>query len=164
MDAAVKRILITGMSGTGKTTAIEHLQAHGFEAVETDVGGWCEWGVQPGDTESGWLWNETRMRDLLAAPRSGPLFVSGCVSNQGRFYPLFDRVVLFTAPTEVILERVKRRTNNPYGKTAADQQEILEYIDTVEPLLRRGADVELNTASLSAETITRRLIELTQSL
>lgn len=155
-------ILITGMSGTGKTTVLERLRARGFEVVDTDVGEWCEWAALPGEAQPGWLWREDRLRAFLALPRSGPLFVSGCVSNQGQFYPQFDQVVLFTAPTPVILERVRTRTTNPYGKTAAEQREILDAITTVEPLLRRGADVEFNTDDLSAEAIADQLATLTQ--
>ncbi|EYB68862.1 hypothetical protein DEIPH_ctg016orf0008 [Deinococcus phoenicis] len=71
-------------------------------------------------------------------------------------------MVLFVAPTPVILERVRTRTNNPYGKTAAEQREILDYIATVEPLLRRGADVEINTADLSARDVADQLVTLAQ--
>lgn len=158
----MNRLLITGLSGTGKTTVTERLRARGFEVVETDVDGWCEWSQLPSDTEPGWLWREDRMHDLLAAPRSGPLFVSGCVSNQSRFYPQFDRVVLLTAPAEVMLERVRTRTHNPYGQTAKQHQEVLRHIATVGPLLRRGADVEFDTATLSPADLTHRLIELAQ--
>jgi len=42
--------------------------------------------------------------------------VSGCVSNQGRFYDRFDAVVLLTAPDDVILERITMRTTNEFGK------------------------------------------------
>ena len=56
----------------------------------------------------------------------------------------FEHVVLLSAPLEVLLERVSRRTNNPYGKTPEQRAEIARYVDTVEPLLRRGATLELD--------------------
>ncbi len=37
----MKRVLLTGMSGTGKTSVIRALAARGFRAVDTDDG-WCE--------------------------------------------------------------------------------------------------------------------------
>jgi len=37
---------------------------------------------------------------------------------------------------------VIRRTN-PYGRTSDQHAEIAEYVRTVEPLLRRGATIEL---------------------
>jgi dephospho-CoA kinase len=35
----VKRVLITGMSGTGKSTVIAELAARGYNAADTDDGG-----------------------------------------------------------------------------------------------------------------------------
>lgn len=47
-SAAMRRILITGMSGTGKSTVIEHLGSMGFKAVDLDDGYWCEQTMVPG--------------------------------------------------------------------------------------------------------------------
>jgi shikimate kinase len=52
--------------------------------------------------------------------------------------------VLLSAPLDVLLERVARRTNNPYGGRPDQRAEISEYLETVEPLLRRGATLELD--------------------
>jgi adenylate kinase family enzyme len=75
----VARILITGMSGTGKSTLLAELHRRGHLTVNTDF-----------------------------------------------------------------LERVASRTNSPYGKTAEQQAEIAFYLETVEPLLRQGATIELD--------------------
>jgi len=72
------------------------------------------------------------------------VIVSGTVENQGRFYDRFEHVVLISAPIDVLIERVSRRTNNPYGRTAEQQAEIAQYVESVEPLLRRGAPLELD--------------------
>ena len=52
-----------------------------------------------------------------------------------------------SAPTPVIVERLATRTNNPYGKHPEDLARILGDIETVEPLLRRGASVEIDTSA-----------------
>ena len=39
----VKRVLLTGMSGTGKSTLIGELAAHGYKAVDLDADEWSEW-------------------------------------------------------------------------------------------------------------------------
>jgi hypothetical protein len=36
------------------------------------------------------------------------------------------------------------RTSNPYGSRPEEQREIAHYVETVEPLLRQGAGVELD--------------------
>jgi shikimate kinase len=129
----VAHILITGMSGTGKTTVLKELQRRGHRTVDTDYGGW----TMPDRT-----WDEPQMDALLASHET--VFVSGTVDNQGRFYGAFSEIVLLSAPLEVILERVRTRTTNPYGKTAEQQNEIRHYLETVEPLLRASAGVELD--------------------
>jgi shikimate kinase len=88
------------------------------------------------------MWDEQRMRQLLAS--NIDVIVSGTVANQGLFYGQFEHVVLLSAPLHVLLERVSTRRNNPYGKTPDQQAEIAQFVDTVEPLLRRGATLELD--------------------
>jgi shikimate kinase len=121
------------MSGVGKTTVLDELRRRGYLAVDTDYDGW----ELPDGT-----WDEPRMNDLLS--RHGDVIVSGTVDNQGRFYDRFHHVVLLSAPLNVLIERVTSRTNNPYGKTPQHRAEIAGYARTVEPLLRRGATIELD--------------------
>jgi adenylate kinase family enzyme len=138
----VRAILVTGMSGTGKSTALAELRRQGYEAVDTDYDGWSEWS----DADGGYVWNERRIEELLDRERTGPLYVSGTVSNQGRFYPRFDAVVLLSAPANVLLERLERRTTNAYGKRQHERELILEQVEEVEPLLRAGCTHELDAA------------------
>lgn len=152
------RVLITGMSGTGKTTAVGELTRRGHHAVETDTDDWSRW--DGGD----WVWREDRMAALLTAhERSGvPLFVSGTKTNQVAYYPgadgpSFTHVVLFTAPLDVMRERIERRTGNPYGKSPAEWAEIVGFTETVEPLLRRGADLVVDTRAPLEEVVARVL-------
>jgi len=46
----VKRVLLTGMSGTGKSSVMSLLRARGFKAVDTDYGGWTELVDVPADS------------------------------------------------------------------------------------------------------------------
>ncbi|HYZ75972.1 MAG TPA: AAA family ATPase [Gaiellaceae bacterium] len=143
------RVLVTGMSGTGKSTALSELAKRGFRVVDTDSPKWSEW--VPAERE--WLWREDRMAELLADEGERTLFVSGCMSNQTKFYDRFDAVVLLSAPAEVILDRVDRRTTNDYGKTPHERDLILTYLETVEPLLRARATHELDASRPVAEVV-----------
>ena len=152
----MRRILVTGMSGTGKSTALAELERRGFRVVDTDEPPWSEWS----DAEGGYVWREAPMIDLLAAPGEGPaLFVSGTVPNQGRFYPRFDAVVLLSAPPEVLLQRIESRTTNDYGKSPEDRALILQHITDVEPLLRATCTHEVDAAQTVA-VVVERLAEI----
>lgn len=117
------------MSGTGKSTALAELRKRGFEVVDTDEPGWTDWSGE----EGGYAWREDRIAALLACGRGTPLCVSGAVSNQGRFYPDFDAVVVLSAPADVLLERLQKRTSNDYGKSSVERALILEQLAQVEP-------------------------------
>ncbi|MGO4229990.1 AAA family ATPase [Arthrobacter sp. YAF34] len=129
----MSQVLITGMSGAGKTTVLRELSKRGYRTIDTDYDDW----VLPDGT-----WDEPRMSALLASDSS--LVVSGTVENQGRFYDRFAAVVLLSAPVEVLIERVSVRANNPYGNSEADKSVIRRYVLDVEPLLRNGATLELD--------------------
>ncbi len=131
---------MTGLSGTGKSTALVELEKRGFEVVDTDDGGWSEWSV----SEDGYVWDEQRMRDLLGREQGSTLYLSGTVSNQGRFYPRFDAIVLLSAPADVLLRRIATRTTNDYGKSSEDRDLILRHLAEVEPLLRATCTHEVD--------------------
>lgn len=57
--------------------------------------------------------------------------VSGTLENQGIFHDCFDHVVLLSASLRVLLERVRMRTTNPYGRSEIYQMEIWQYVETV---------------------------------
>lgn len=156
------KILVTGMSGTGKSTVLEILAAQGHRTVDTDTDEWCHWVTRP-DGSSDWIWREQAITDLLVGHRDGSLFVAGCKTNQGRFYPLFDHIVLLSAPAEVLLARIAARTGNPYGKRPAERAAILEHLAVVEPLLRATATVEID-ATAPLEHLVQRLAELGSAL
>ena len=146
----MSRVLVTGMSGTGKSSALAELGRRGYRVVDTDDPGWREYRefVEPSDELHGgeWLWVEERMTGLLDSDDGRTLFVQGCVRNQGKFYDRFDAVVLLSAPAEVILDRIARRTTNDYGKTSLEREMILDDLAKVEPLLRAGCSHELDAS------------------
>lgn len=144
----MKRILLTGMSGTGKSTVIGQLAARGYQAIDMDEPEWSEH-APDGD----WIWNEERIKNALAREDGDVLFVSGCATNQVRFYPQFDAIVLFSAPADVLIERLTTRTNNPYGKHPDELAEVLGYLETVEPRLRRSATHEIDTRAPLGEVV-----------
>lgn len=153
----MKTILITGMSGTGKSTVILDLQTLGHKAFDLDSDAfsiWVDAEEDPDDSDNevapgkDWVWHEQRVRELLSAHTQGtePLFVSGCASNMRKFYPDFDHIILLTAPASTIIQRLQTRQNNTYGRSAEELARVLSLQQTIEPLLRQKADLEIDTS------------------
>ena len=154
---------MTGMSGTGKSSAHAELGRRGYRVVDTGDPGWSQYRdyVEPTDElhRGEWLWVEDRMTELLDSDDGRSLFVEGCVRNQSKFYDHFDAVVLLSAPADVILGRVARRSTNDYGKTPLERAMILADLAEIEPLLRQGCTHELD-ASRSLEEVFADLIAI----
>jgi hypothetical protein len=79
----------------------------------------------------------------------------------GKLYSQFDHIVLLSAPADVIAARLASRTHNSYGKQPGEVARVLGLIDTVEPLLRRAADHEIDTSAPVEEVVATvlRLVE-----
>jgi dephospho-CoA kinase len=136
----VRRVLLTGIFGTGKSSVIGELRKLGFTAIDMDEPGWSVY-----DADGHQLWCEDRLEEVLAAVREHHLFVSGCAENQVRLYPRFDRIILMSAPRDAIRRRLAERTDNPYGKRPEELARVLQELDRVEPLLRKRATHEIDT-------------------
>jgi shikimate kinase len=151
----MKKILITGMSGTGKSTVVLDLQARGYKSIDLDSDAFSIWvnvepdpddpdnEVQPGKD---WVWDERRVHALLDTRDAQYLFVSGCASNMSKFYQKFDHIILLTAPASTIAGRLRTRGGLAYGHTPEEMARVLRLQQTIEPLLRRKADLEIDTS------------------
>jgi dephospho-CoA kinase len=136
----MRRILLTGMSGVGKSTVAARLNELGYKAVDTSYGGFSvvdEKGYQ--------RWDLDRIRQLLAEQDADVLFVVGTDERQGLLYPEFDDMILLSAPRDVVVERLAARTNNPFGKRPEELAKILSDLGTYEPMIRRSATHEIDT-------------------
>ena len=162
------RVLITGMSGTGKSTVTAELARQGHRAVDLDSPAYSELVPAPPGEITGvgggmdWVWNAEKVAALLDADSAEPLFLSGCSPNQGQFYPRLDRIILLTAPTGVIRDRLASRTTNGFGKDPAELERTLALIAEIEPLLRRSADLVIDT-SASLDEVVARVLEASRS-
>ncbi len=142
----MSRILVTGMSGTGKSSVLRLLGERGHRVVDTDTDEWSRWVTLP-DGSADWIWREDAIQALLTGHRNGHLFVAGCKTNQGRLYPLFDQVALLTAPADVMLARIAARDTNPYGKHPRERGLILQHLAEVEPRLRASATAVIDASA-----------------
>jgi shikimate kinase len=154
----VRRILITGTSGTGKSSVIERLAELGYPAIDADAPGYSMeievsqdelTGLGPGRD---WVWRETAIRSALDRP-DPILFLSGCSPNQGDFYPDLTHIIMLTAPPSLIRERLRTRTTNAFGQDPAELERALLLQTEIEPLLRRSATHVIDTSAPLDEVV-----------
>jgi shikimate kinase len=153
------KVLVTGMSGTGKSAALQMLGERGHRVVDTDTDEWSRWVTSP-EGSPDWIWREDVITALLTSHHHGHLFVAGCKTNQGKFYSQFDHIALLSAPADVLVARIASRTSNPYGKHPDEQAVVLRHLAEVEPLLRATATIEIDATAPLSEVV-RQLEDLT---
>ena len=150
-QAPAPHVLVTGMSGTGKSSVMRCLKDVGHHAVDIDEDGYLD---ESGDES---LWKEEPLRRLIEESE-GPLFLAGTAANQVSFYADLDHIVLLSAPAVVIRERIRSRTSNSFGKRPGELDRILADLAKVEPLLRAKCDLELDTSRLGVKDVTNALL------
>lgn len=147
----MRRVLLTGISGTGNSTVIERLAERGYMAIDADTSKYSEVVAVAEDELTGlgggqdWVWRAERIQAGLDADDAPLLFLSGTSPNQGRFYDQVDAIILLTAPAEVIVQQLATRATNPFGKQPDEVVRVLALQEMIEPLLQAGATHVIDT-------------------
>jgi dephospho-CoA kinase len=144
------------MSGTGKSTLVEELRRRGYAAFDADDHGFSE----PRSCGR-WGWRPDAVQELFDQSVDPVLFFSGCSEEQAQFD--FDLRVLLTAPESVIIDRLRARTTNSYGKQEVELALVLSDRDEVEPRLRRSADLIVDTTR-TTERVADLVVEWVEGL
>lgn len=156
-------VLVTGMSGSGKSTVCRELAVREHHVIDTELPQWSTVVTYP-DGSIDHAWREPEITQVLDDHDDGLLVISGCSESQARFHDRFDTVVLLTAPLDVMLDRIRDRPDNCYGSTPEQQALVAEHTATVEPLLRAGATEVIDTAATPVDTVATRIEEIAARL
>jgi dephospho-CoA kinase len=167
----VAKYLITGDSGSGKSTVAQALALRGYCSYNTDDmpdvtrledhnDRPVEWPDGPVDWfKYAWNWQEAGLQKLLASAET--VFVAAIVSNQARFYPLFEAVLVLTVDPDTLRRRLLSRTENDYGKHPAELAGILSYHAELERELLSAPRAAAIDATKSLDAVVDEIIAQT---
>lgn len=155
------KVLLTGMSGVGKSTILGQLNLEGHKTVDLDYDDWIKFDNQADD----YLMNSKKIIDLIEQNDYENLFIGGTTINQKEIYPYLDYIIALTAPIEVMKKRIQIRNNNPFGKNETDWNKILKDKEMFEPLIIKNSDFVIDTNKNSGEIVNDiyKLIGLTNA-
>ena len=128
--------LITGHSGTGKSTLAAELSRRGFRVIDADIDQTLtEWRClktkkaipmpeRPVDVRKyGIFWNEEIMEEWLRSPK--PRFICGLSGNVETYLPRFKKIFVLEASEATTRERLLSRTGNSFGQDAREWKGIV---------------------------------------
>ena len=105
-------VLITGMSGTGKSALVLELRKRGYIAYDADDDGFSE-----PRRDGRWGWRAEQVAELLSGSPEQLLFFAGCSEEQAELP--FDYRVLLTAPEPVVIEGCGLERTSPTEKASS---------------------------------------------
>lgn len=141
---ASKKILVTGVSGTGKTTVYRNLQAQGVAAISIDeTPGLSYWVhketkeklVKKADFSDEFLQSYEWICDMqllaeLVNEVDGAVVICGNAENILELINFCDVTLLLKCEPETFLSRVEQREDNEYGQSEDAKNFILSYYES----------------------------------
>lgn len=155
----MKKILITGVSGTGKSALSEKLADMGYVAYDTEeIEGLYkmvnkETGEEITDWDNSdssavekrdWICDTKMLEKLIAKEKEDIVFYCGAASNIDEVIPLFDKVILLTASERIIRKRLFSRVSNDFGNVKEIQDLIIGWKDWWENELKEKGAIIVN--------------------
>lgn len=135
------KVLLTGMSGVGKSTILDYLNREGHLTIDLDYDGWIFFD----DTIDDYVMDSSRILDFIKLNDDKNIFIAGTTINQKEIYPYLEFVIALTAPLEVMKERLQNRENNPFGKSEGDWSKVVDDKMHFEPRIIQSSDLTIST-------------------
>jgi len=155
-----KNILVTGISGTGKSALSEELQKMGYQAYDLEMikglfdmfekstGKRVTYHFDSNKLEEmekyNWLCDIPKLKELIKNNKDKTVFYCGTGTNINDLVPLFDKTILLNASEDVIRHRLSTRTSNDYGKSTEIQDWTFSWKDWWEDNMRELGAIEVD--------------------
>ena len=137
-----KSILVTGISGSGKSFLSERLEKMGYNAHNIeDIKNLCYWINKKTNRKAknyntddiklvkqhDWICDKNKLKKLIRKNPRGIVFYCGIASNLDDLLPLFDKTFLLKVNQKVLRKRLSIRTSNKFGRTSEVQKMIFNW-------------------------------------
>jgi shikimate kinase len=159
-----KHILITGLSGTGKTHLYKFFKEKGKNSYDADeaLGRWVDKKTGKPKTPTkkeeeqargiDWGWDGRKLNRILKQNNEVYLF-GGLSEHTTQFVRLFDKIYYLYAGKELILQRLRSKDrNNDFGRHPEQRRLIISWIKYAAERAKREG-FEFIDAALSPQQI-----------
>ena len=176
-----KSILVTGISGSGKSFACDELRKRGYKAydIENMHGLFSIINKATGKKahdydkhnlecvkQHDWICNKSKLQELVGRNAKeivfgNVVFYCGTASNIDELLHLFDKIFLLKATPETICQRLSTRKSNDFGRTSEVQDWVFGWKEWWENhMIEKGAiviDANRDIKEVTAEILKEAL-------
>jgi broad-specificity NMP kinase len=169
------KILITGIAGSGKSTAHKELCRLGYESydIETIDGMFDMFRKDTGEVykdysnadaekikNAEWLCDVNKLKELLEQQKEDIAFYCGVASNMDDIIPLFDKTILLQTNPEILHKRLSSREGTgDMGNTEEGRKVVLGWKDWFEDKVKKHEAIVVNADGV-IEDVVKKIIDL----
>jgi dephospho-CoA kinase len=155
----MKKILITGMSASGKTTLGSELLKRGYFVIDLDKSDTCSWQNRetkkpaeyfPGCgskffADNEWFCDFSKVEDIInSSAKEGPVFIVGITTNIFSLLNNFDKIYLLKINQDVLKHRLAHRNTNSFGKDEKDREWIISSLNPFQQKMESAGAIPLD--------------------
>jgi broad-specificity NMP kinase len=163
LAVGIRRYLIEGVFGTGKTSACKELQRRGYHAINGDnelaYQGDPETGIRTGrHTHEQHIWYVDKVKTIVASRDEAVIFFYGGSKNFSKFINLFDGVFVLEVDLDTLNRRIYERCRldpDDWGEDQANGNSLCERIDATAPLARVVEEILRQSARAGKDAVHR---------
>jgi broad-specificity NMP kinase len=168
------RILITGVSGVGKTSVGKSLKKMGYESTDIEnIDGIFDMfhkgtknifiGYDNSNPEhvknAQWICDTKKLKNLLKKQKTSLAFYSGIASNMDDILPLFNKVMVLKCDSGILNERLKKREGTEdIGNNQEGRDVVLGWKDSWESEMKKKKAIIIDSNG-SVEEICQMILK-----